>query len=374
MAILGYRDTQSLVLPAGWDATALKKWENEAGLTYEQIAGEMNVALAALAAEMAGHPLWTSLLSFTDRPEVRYASGASGAAIRFTEYSRTDPEFMGHTGHMLPLVPWHKMLGWTWSVLRKMEIGDARDDVRNAIDAMRQAYRLAILNRILKRGDDSGVNNGLGTAGYSPGFATAAASTNVDFTPPTYRGNSFDSNHEHYNTGTGGFTIDVFRDAKADLMEHGHMPPYDYIIGLSDEQTVKAISGFIPVGQQLVNYGSLQDTAAPVRELVTDDGIRYIGTVEDFAVRVVPGIPQYYGFAWKGYGARAPKNPLRVRLEKGQSSPQVIAMTDPNAGSGISPLQHLMVYSEFGVGIGEDRTNGVVNYTNNATWADGTAS
>ncbi len=44
-----------------------------------------------------------------------------------------------------------------------------------------------------------------------------------------------------------------------------------------------------------------------------------------------------------------------------------------DAERGIDPLQDLGLFLEFGVGVG-DRTNGVANYNNNATWADGAAS
>jgi hypothetical protein len=47
-------------------------------------------------------------------------------------------------------------------------------------------------------------------------------------------------------------------------------------------------------------------------------------------------------------------------------------MTDPRAGNGTTPLQYMMMYTEFGVGVGMDRTNGTARYFNSATWADGT--
>ena len=49
----------------------------------------------------------------------------------------------------------------------------------------------------------------------------------------------------------------------------------------------------------------------------------------------------------------------------------IATMTDPRVGNGINPLQNLMLYTEFGVGVA-DRTNGTPRYTNNTTWADGT--
>ena len=99
----------------------------------------------------------------------------------------------------------------------------------------------------------------------------------------------------------------------------------------------------------------------------------YIGTISHFMVREVRGMPQYYGFGYKTFGRLSRKNPLRIRLHKGESALRVLAMPHPNAGSGIVPLQNLMTYVEFGVGV-YDRTNGTARYVNNATWADGTAT
>jgi hypothetical protein len=102
-----------------------------------------------------------------------------------------------------------------------------------------------------------------------------------------------------------------------------------------------------------------------------DDGY-YIGVINDVIVRVTVGVPQYYGFAWKAYGANSQRNPLRVRLPKGYSRPVFEVMTDPRAGHATQPLQYAMIFTEFGVGVGGDRTNGTSRYVNNAAWTDGT--
>jgi hypothetical protein len=264
------------------------------------------------------------------------------------------------------------MLGWTWDYLRHARLPQIEADIADAIKDARDRYRLSILTRLLKRSDDSGAANGLGSSGYSPGFATAAASTNVDFTPPAYGGTSFTSDHEHYVGISGGaFTNAVFSDAKAELREHGHEPPYEFIIGTSDEATVRGLSDFTETPPELVALGS-QTAVAQLSSMADMNGSYYIGAIHDFAVRVVRGVPQYYGFGWKPYGPNSQRNPLRVRLQKGISRPSVTAMPDPRSGAGaVYPLQNMMLFLEFGVGIA-DRTNGTARYVNNVTWADGT--
>lgn len=368
---LGQRDTKQLVLLTGWDATELSNFRLQDGTTYAQVVGEMNAALGALNAEMAGDPLWAGLVSYTDQPEVEYRVGVSNGFERFTEYGQADPKRADTEGHMLPLAAFDRVLGWTWDYLRKARMSQVQADIADGIKDARDRWRVSILTRLLKRGDDSGKVNGLGASGYSPGFATTAASTAVDFVPPTWGGVSFASTHEHYIGIAGGvFTAAVFTDAKDELREHGHEPPYDFLLGPSDEAAVRALSSFVPVANNLVAYGQ-NATLATLGAEAQGPGIYYIGTINDFAVRVVSGIPQYYGVGYKSYGRNSQRNPLRIRLQKGVSSPSVVAMPDPRAGNATTPIQNLMLFMEFGVGVA-DRTAATPRYVNNATWADGT--
>lgn len=368
---LGPRDTSSLVMLTGWDATELKNFELQDGTSIVQVTSELNAALGALNAELYGHPVWSALVSYTDQPDVEYRVGASNGFNVHTEYGTPDSRRASTEGHMLPLLGYDRGLGWTWDYLRKARMGQIQADIADAIKDARDKYRVAVLTRLLQRGDDSGATKGLGTGGYSPGFATAAASTSVDFVPPTYGGTAFTSAHEHYVGISGGaFTAALFQDAKAELREHGHEPPYDFAIGTSDETTVRGLTGFVAADAAWVQYGALQDRAT-FAGLEVAQGAYPIGAMEDFRVWVVSGVPQYYGFGWKSYGPNSQRNPLRVRLQKGMMRPMVTAMPDPRNGSMAHPLQYLMLFTEFGVGVG-DRTNGTARYTNNTTWADGT--
>jgi hypothetical protein len=195
----------------------------------------------------------------------------------------------------------------------------------------------------------------------------------VDFVPPNYGGTTFTSAHEHYvGIGGGAFTADVFKDARSELREHGHMGPYEFIIGTSDETTVTGLTGFAPVPERMIRYSANTELAAFNEE--ENAGVRSVGVIHDFRVWVVPGLPQYYGFGWKSYGRNNPMNPLRIRLDKGATRPTVQLFPDPTNGSPTHPLQYAMMFLEFGVGVGMDRTNGTSRYVNNATWADGTAA
>lgn len=369
----GPRDTKDLVLLTGWDATALKNYQLQDGTTYEAIVRDMSSALGALNAELSNHPIWSGLVSYTDQPEVEYAMGASGGFQRFTEYGRPDSQRGTTEGHMLPLEPFDRKLGWTWDYLRKARMAQIEVDIAQVINDGRDLFRVAVLTRLLKRGDDSGAMLGLGTAGLSPGFATTAGSTGVDYVPPSYGGVNFASTHEHYIAIAGGvYTNAVFSDVKSELFEHGHTGPYTYLASLSDESVIRGLTDFVPVGSGLVRYGTTVDIANISPEPIAP-GVYPIGVIHDSVVYITPGMPQYYGFGYKSYGRRSERNPLRIRLQKGVSAPTVVAFPDPRGGSGAAtPLQDLLMFTEFGVGVGRDRTNGTARYVNNAAWSDGT--
>ena len=86
------------------------------------------------------------------------------------------------------------------------------------------------------------------------------------------------------------------------------------------------------MAQQQVAYGTSVSLATFQAEDDERSGSYYIGIIEDCRVRVVPGMPQYYGFGYKTYGMNNPRNPLRVRLERGRSMPMFTAMTNPKSG------------------------------------------
>jgi hypothetical protein len=363
---LGPRDTGSLVMMTGWDATALQGFQLQDGTTFAQVVAEMNTALSTLNGELGNDPLWASLLSFTDIPTVEYRVGSSNGMEEFTEYGRPDAARAATEGHMLPLKSYDRGLGWTWNYLRKAYMSQIRADIADGIKDVRDRWRINILTRLLKRTDDSGAKSGLGSSGYSTGFATTAASTNVDFVPPAFGGTTFANTHEHYVPISGGvFTNAVFSDAYDELREHGHEPPFDFLIGPSDSAVVLALTDTIKVVDPLVQYGTVMTVA-------TVPSPEYIGVNNHFRIREVRGIPQYYGVGYKSYGPNSQRNPLRIRLQKGQTRPLVTAMPDPRSGAGnVYPLQYMVLFTEFGVGVA-DRTAGTPRYVNNSTWADGT--
>lgn len=372
MPIIGYRDTASALIPTAQDAAVLRAYALRDGVTYDRVVAELEVAIRGLNGELARHPLWSSLVSFQNAPALdAYGIGSSSYADPFGEYTRPEPQHAESTGHMLPLLAWDAGLGWTWKKLKDMSMVEARQDIRLAVDRMRNRWRQQMFRRLIIRGDDSGNAKGLGAAGYSPGFATAAANTAVDFTPPDFGGTSFTDAHEHYVPAAGGWTTTIIDDAEAELMEHGITPPYRALVSVSDAATIAALTGFVRPTTAVIQPSS-GAAVAIAEDDPTDDGYRFIGSYGSTRFYVTPGMPQHYGFFYKSFGALSPDNPLRVRLEAPYELPTTRALRRPNGDNGVDPLIDLMLYLEFGVGVG-NRLNGTARYVNNAAWADGVA-
>ena len=365
MANIGRRDTSFLVMLIGWDAIELKNFDLENGTTYAQLVGRFNAGLSALNGEFASDWM-TGLYSLTDQLETEYRVGSSNGFELHTEYGLPDVQRADTGGHMLPLIAYDRMMGWTFDFLKRARTSQVEADFADAIKDARTRRRVSILSRLLKRTDDTTVASGLGATGISPGFATDEGTTGCDFVPPSNAGSVFDNTHEHYVGITGGvFTNAVFTDVYDELREHGHEPPFDFLCPTADKAEIEALSDFTPVGTALIRLGTTQDVA-----LV---GSEYFGVMgANIQLREVRGMPANYGFGYKSYGRLSSRNPLRIRVPKGKSAIQVVARTNPNQVSN-SPLQNLMLELEFGVGVG-DRTAGTPRYMTSDTWADGTAT
>lgn len=367
MALIGGRDTRDFVVWTGVDAAQLAKESLQDGTSLLDVTNLLTGALNAVAAEVNSDPAFSSVMSVADSPVVSYRMGTGFSFGERTEYSKPPRSRAEVDGHMLPLRDYDMGLGWTWDYLRKAYMPQIEADIANTVDAARRLARTKILNRLVQRADDSGAAKGLGSGGYSPGFATTAANTSVDFTPPEFAGATFANTHEHYLAAATSFTSANLITDMGNLKEHGHLPPFDLWISSSDEATVKGFADFVYANDPLINPASTTST------VTLPAG--YIGYLtKSFArVRVVPGMPGSYWLLFKSYGPNAVQNPLKLRVGKNERQLRFLAFPDPDRGaSPANPLGTLIAWSEFGVGV-SDRTNGVVRY-NSASWADGSAS
>lgn len=371
MASLGPRDTRDFTVYTGVDATELAKLSLQDGTTIQSVVSLLEAGYSALNLSINNDPLYSSLWSFTTDPQVSYRTGTNMAFEQRTEYARPDPQRATLEGHMLPILGYDMQLGWTWDYLRNAYSAQIEADIASSINAAVDLVRAKVLTKTITKTDTTGAANGLGAAGISPGFATTAGSTGVDFLPPSFAGTSFATTHEHYAIGATTLTAAQMVTNAANLKEHGHRAPFNLLVSSLDEATFRALGTFVPISDpRIAQYSS---TSVLANSNGAPEGA--IGYLSDSAAWVIPviGWPQNYTFMFKSYGPNSPLNPLKVRVGKGESALRVIAFPDPNKGtSPTNPIGTLMGWTEFGVGV-NDRTDGVP-HRSNAAWADGTVS
>lgn len=353
MGTLGPNDLKQYALPSTWDAAELSKVRLQSGETYEQFINDVTAALALANAELLRDSLLGGLISTTTDMVLEYRSGVSNGFEVATEYGRPDAKRAATTGHMLPLTEYDRALGWTWMFLRKARRAQLDADIASAIADVKNLWAQKILNRLF----DSDAET-VGSSGSSVPFADGG-SADSNYVPPPVpdRGGTFTSSHSHY-LRLDGITQANLETAVKHLWEHGHNAPYELLVAQADIGSwtdTTSVTGYIPRPDPLLRYGSTQDLAN-----VTED---YLGAVEtDYGacrLRANGRIPTKYWAVYKSAGLLDQRNPLRVRYNPRMGIGAVLL-----AGDHIReyPLENAIMWFEFGVGVGEDRTAAVLVY------------
>jgi hypothetical protein len=269
---------------------------------------------------------------------------------------------------MLPLKDWDRSLGWTMKYLRKARRAKLDADVRSAINDARDLFQKRLLTRFF-----SASGNTVGSTSNADVPLADGGSTDSTYVPPkSPDGETFTSSHDHILDSSDLTDDDVSATDLATcvehLQEHGHKAPYDLIIPRDELSDWTGVTGWKKPEWPGIVYHSSAVERANVAEFEM-----YAGYIEtDYGiVRVWPtprlssNTDHYWG-VFKSYGAGDPRNPLRIRI-------------DPDMGFGCnivpgnwanSPIELLVMHMEFGVGIGEDRTNGVIVYTADSSYTD----
>lgn len=358
-------DLKYVQIPVGWDAGYLKNYEMSDGITFDRVIGDINAALTLFNGEM---PWYADMMTLTNEIAVEYPQGNLETEPH-SEYTPPKPQRSDFTGHMLPVLERDLGFRFTRDFFVKGRMSRVDGSIRAGLDAFRQFREQQIVRRALRRADDSGEASGLGSTGLSPGFATAAANTGVDYLPPRWGGETFTTNHEHFLSYAAASLGAGLKAMSNHLREHGHQPPLEVWISTEDQPTVEALSDFIAIQPVTVMYGANvnQTVGVPAGQTAP----RYVGSIYEMYVRVVPRVPQYYYFAAKAYGPDDPRNPFRVRFDPRWGPEGVLFI----ANKMDYPLNDAYLFEAKGTGVGEDRTNGVAMFIDaGATWADATVS
>lgn len=350
----GVNDMKQFVLPVGWDALELQKFQLSDGVTYDTLVDDIAAALVATGGTLLDNPIYGGLVSETTEPgtEYRTAGGTRGMQKR-TEYARGDAKRAATVGHMWPIESYDRWLGWTYDFLRKARRSQVDADIAAAIDDVQVNWETAILTRFF-----SSTENLLGSSGYDLPFANA--STNVPFAPPAYDGQPFLTTHTHFgrfaDDGTGRAA--ALEAGAAHLWEHGIPGPYNAIVPLADVAAFSALANFVHPdrGIRYVQVASgaglsVADVAEPFFGLYETQ----VGLVRLWATAHVP--TDYLGM-YRSYGTRNMQNPLKVRYAEDFGIQPILLRGE---GFRQYPLENAVILHEFGVGVG-NRLNGYAAY------------
>lgn len=372
MAVLGFSDLKNTALPALWDETEITKARLADGSSLAELTGDLSAALMGINRELLAMPHYSSMFAVQDEPELEYPVGTTNGFERATEYTAPDPRRGKTTGHMLPIYPWDRSLGWTMMYLRKARRLSLDADVRSVVIDARKLWQQRLLTRFFSLS----ANTVGATSNADLPLANSTTSQSDYIPPPSPDGEEFANTHSHLlGYGTSGITQDTIDQSAVDvalehLQEHGHVSPFDMVAARADASSWSNMTNV--TGYKAPEWPGIVYHASAV-ERGPSDISTYFGYIESdwgiVRIWLTPRVPTDNFGVFKSYGPGDPRNPLRVRIARTTGFGfNLVPGQWVNA-----PGQMLVAYTEFGMGIG-DRVNGVVVDVASSSYAAPTIS
>lgn len=364
MATFGPNDLKQYMLPSGWDAGEITKFQLRDGTTYEALIADIATGLAIVNRELMTMPIIGGLISETDEMAVEYGIGVSNGMQVHTEYSLPNPQRGGTTGHMLPLTAYDNATGWTFDMLRAARRIQIDQDLRTLFKDVRDNWAKKCLQRLFKSTKEA-----VGSTGYTYPLADGGTADSSYIPPhmPDRESSAFAYTHDHVED-LNGISQANLETAVKHIWEHGADGPFELLVSLADLSSwtdVTALTGYVPPANALVRYGVTQDLAA------VQDSLGVINTDYGAVVlRATGRIPTGYWTVYKSYGINDPRNVMKVRV-----SPDYGANAILLAGDHIRkyPLENALLFHEFGFGIA-DRVGAIVVQSTAGSYSDPTIS
>lgn len=367
--VLGPLTLQNKALPGGVDGARVAQWMMRDGVTYGEFVNRVSLALGA--ANQALLDKWGWLFNLTDEIMMEYPQGGSVAPM--TELTDIDkhPLIHGQTiGHMLPWKYYGEAVGGTWRYFLDIRSAQLQASITEIVNRGIWRFEQTLLTRAT-----SNTENAIGAAGYDVPFVRGSGG-NIDFIPPAFDGASFVNTHDHfngYNLSTP-LAMDAVLDGQAnELAEHGHVAPYTALVSRADIALFSALTNFVTIVDPIVSTidrgssttGSNYFTRGQ-RDLARIGWYQSpVGLIELIATN---RFPTGHVFVSKSYGVDNPRNALAVRVHPDIGfGLQIVTKTSENLDW---PVEQVDVGMGFGVGVGQDRTNGTEGFlVAGGTWA-----
>jgi hypothetical protein len=360
--ILGAMDILNKALPTGADGTRLAQWELRANRTFGDYMQDVARAL------------WLAFI--TEEQLFEYMTGGSVTATPIaTDLDVPDLSHAETISHMIDLFPRVETIGGTKYFFRDGREATMTAAIRSKVDRLSWAFEQTLLNRLFLPTEAA-----IGSSGYNVGF-TYGTTGNVDFTPPAFGGEAFASSHSHYlgiDSDSYGYD-DALNQMSEHLEEHGHVAPFTAIVSRADVASYHALPDFVePLDNSVVIVDRGTTTADTGAALFSRNVDREMGVIGGFnseyghiELRATNRVPTTYLGLCKSYGMNNERNPLAIRVH-----PEVGFGAQITAFSGetdIERIKKMLIEFEFGIGVGNDRTNGVAGYlVSGGVWANPT--
>lgn len=374
--VLGPQTILSKALPTGVDGTRLAQWAFRSGRTYAQVVNDLALALGDFNAEMARN--WSWLYYITEELALEYPDG--GAVTPLQEITDTDDVDSVHgttIGHMIDLIAYGGGIGGSKRWFRDAREAQFLSQLQTIIRRAKWRFEQQVLTRWL-----TNTENAVGT-GYDVPFVRGTGG-NVDFTPPAFGGEAFTSSHDHYlgfNSSTQGVGLDDLLNGLAEtLQEHGHMPPYTAMVSRADVATYRALTDFVQLVDTRIQIVERGGATAGAQYFAQGGGMNEFGVFGGFQsdygyveLRATGRIPTGYAGMTKSYGQNDARNGIAIRVhpDLGFGAYVVPETTDDRQ----YPIKKVNCEFEFGVSVGQDRTNGAAGYlVAGGSWANPTIS
>lgn len=356
--IIGPSTIVRRAIPTGIDGARVAEWRLKDGITFKEFVSRISLAIGAFNEEM--NSKWSWLYNITELDAMEYPDGGSITMMQpITDLDRVDMVHGETIGHMLDLKPYGGAVGGSWRYYRDSREAQILSDIRTIIRRAEWRFEYMLHARLF-----TNTENSIGAAGYDVPFVRGTGG-NVDFTPPSFDGVAFASSHDHFiGLDSGSKTrAHQLNEMAATLEEHGHVGPYTAIVSRADVPLYAALTGFVqmvaPIIQTIDRGANTTGNVfyAQGQPMVTGGVFGYYqsdyGLVE---LRSTNRVPTGHAAMVKSYGNDDPRNPLAIRVHPDQGFGLFIvpSMSDETA----YPVSRLNIEFEFGIGVGEDRTNG----------------
>jgi hypothetical protein len=358
-------------LPTGVDGTKIAEWQMRDGTNFGQFIALVGTAIGDFNQEMMRR--WGGVLSITEMDHFEYPDGGSVTEMPpITDIDRPDIVHGQTIGHMIELNAYGRALGGSWRFFRDARAPQLRSTIQTFTRQAEWRFEKGLLTRALTNTEFA-----IGSGGYNVPFVRGTGG-NVDFTPPAFGGEAFASSHDHFIFNNTGYA-ELLNAMAETLQEHGHTAPFDCTVSRADVASYAAEDDFIKMVAptvQIIDRGSettgprFFNTGTPMVAM----GELFGGFQSDYGLINLYSsarIPTDYAWMYKSYGNNDPRNSLAVRVHPDQGFGLFIVVSASDETR--YPINRLNVEFEFGVGVGEDRTNGVAG-KQNSSWTNPTIS